>query len=158
MGSEQWSITEEKEILFKKEKKIGSWRIFEEKEFLRILHLQKEYPVWNEISKLLKKVNIIKSAKRCYLKWYNNKEKNKSYIMKWDIKTNYNTWSNFEEKELLRILHLQKEYPDWDEISKLLNKANIDKSSIQCYYKWYNNKEKKEFNTCKFNVKKKKNY
>ena len=130
------------------------WKIFEEKELLRILHLQKEYPDWDEISKLLKVVNVEKLPNECLNKWNNNKKKKDSCIFKWDLRIRTkNTWSIFEENELMRLVHLQKEYPNWKEISNLLKKVNIDKSSQQCYYKWYYCKEKKEINISKFNAK-----
>ena len=77
----------------------------------------------------MKKVNINKSKKQCYDRWKNNKEKNESYKFKWVTRRK---WSIAEEKELLRILHLQKEDPDWNEISKLMKKVNINKSATQC--------------------------
>ena len=102
------------------------WSIDEENELLRIVNLQKGYPDWEEISKLLKEVNIVKSAQQCFRKCYN---KNSEEYKNLSIPKRGSNWSNSEEKELLRILSLQKEYPDWEEISNLLKEVNIDRSA-----------------------------
>ena len=65
----------------------------------------------------------------------------------------FGAWSITEEKELLKILHKQKEFPDWNVISKLLKEVNLDRGPIQCLMKWNNNKERKEYYNCEFNVK-----
>ena len=52
-------------------------------------------------------------------------------------------WSKIEKSQLVRILKLQKGYPDWKEISKHLKMENIDKSPKQCYMRWKNNKRSK---------------
>ena len=54
----------------------------------------------------------------------------------------------------MRILHLQKENPDWKEISKLLKKINIDKTPLQLYQKWHSKIKKKESEIFKFPFKK----
>ena len=46
-----------------------TWKIAETEEFLRILNLQEEYLDWEEISKLLKEVNIKKTPKQCLKKY-----------------------------------------------------------------------------------------
>ena len=56
----------------------------------------------------------------------------------------FGSWSITEEKELFRILHLQKEFPDWNKISMLLKEVKVERGPIQCYMRWNNNKENKE--------------
>ena len=149
--NEEWNNSKQKKEYYacKFYKKLkNSWSIFEENEFLRILYLQKEYPDWNEISKLLKKINIHRSKKQCYKKQYHSKEKKEYYAFKFNRKKYL--WSTFEENEFLRIIKLQKEYPGWKEISKLLKHVNIDKTPSQCYKKWYQNREKKEYYNFEF--------
>ena len=56
-------------------------------------------------------------------------------------------WQKQEEKEFLKLLHLQKAYPDWKTISKSLKSLKILKSPQQCYYRWYKNKNKEPYKT-----------
>ena len=132
------------------------WTTTEEKEYIRILQLQKELPDWEDISKHLKKLNITKSAKKCYMKWHRNKKKEsyknvEFFQRKKKIrKLGYGSWTILEEDELLRILELQNENPDWKEISNLLKKVKIIKSSKQCYMRWHSNKKTEKYNKIKF--------
>ena len=124
------------------------WSEADEKEFLRLLHLQKEIPDWEEISKLLKEVNVHKTATQCYMRWH-RKRKTKEYNFNFSIGNK--SWTIAEEEEFIRILGQQKKYPDWREISKQLKEKNINYSSKQCYNKWHRNKKKNESYNFEFN-------
>ena len=54
----------------------------------------------------------------------------------------FGAWSITEENELLKLLHTQKKFTDWNNISKLLKEVNVESGPIQCLMKWNNNKEK----------------
>ena len=126
----------------------GIWSKTDEKEFLRILHLQNEIPDWEEVSNLLKDVNINRTATQCYMRWHRNKNK-KTYNFNFSIGDK--SWLIAEEKEFLRILSEKKKYPDWKEVSNQLKELDIDYSSKQCYNKWHRNKKKNESYNFEFN-------
>ena len=85
--------------------------IFEEKKFLKILQLQKEYTDWNKISNLLRELNIDKSAKQCYTQWYGSKKKKEYYNCQFHTRI-----KNLKKKEK-KLLKLFFEYaPQWEKI------------------------------------------
>ena len=54
-------------------------------------------------------------------------------------------WLKEEETEFLTLLHFQNKFPEWKKISQALKTKNIHKTSLQCYKKWYNNKNLKSY-------------
>ena len=54
-----------------------------------------------------------------------------------------NKWSKWEEKELLRLIHLEKKFSDWEKISKEIKALGIYKTGAKCYFKWFNDKKRK---------------
>ena len=94
------------------QKKRKKWLKHEEKEFLRLIHLQKTFPNWEKISKNLKTLKIIKTADQCYFRWFNNKSKKPEYILKFHKKTKF---TKAEEKNLLKLSYTYA--PKWKKIS-----------------------------------------